>query len=69
VKNLTRSELTILIYLIIKGITKPKLLSSQLEIDLSYTYKILKKLEEKQYINKIENDHEIEYMAKEHIIL
>lgn len=69
VKGLSKSELTVLVYLMVKGICKPKQISSQLEIDLSFTYKILKNLENKMYINKVNDNDEIEYIAKEHMTL
>ena len=70
IKRLKPSESAVLIYLMMKGITKARIISRNLEIDICNLYKILKSLEEKKLILVLEkNNRNREYKIREDICL
>ena len=68
IKNLKKSESAVLIYLMVKGLCKARFISSNLEININNLYKILKSLEDKDLIIKL-NEKNYEYKAREDLVL
>ena len=69
IKGLNKSELTILVYLILKGISTARNISNSLEVDIYNLYDTLNVLVSKGYIIKESSKYNTKYKVKEDLIL